>query len=170
MGERGMKLHEYGIFQEKSDIRAHVSDKVVFIFKTEKAVQALNDNKCPQVFAYQTGYDKPTAKGYLLKPELIKDVRVLYFDDNLGWQQYYDDMSTTQKGKWAVNCVIDLLKTARFPLWIDAKENIDVKMDIEGTDILIFSNKRIQVKCDYPAHRTGNLYMQTHEINPFKNH
>ena len=162
-------LYEYGIFDEVSDIRAHVaSNKIIYVFKTKNCVSLLKEQSFKQVHAYQPGYDYPTAKGYLVKPNLIEDMRQLKYISWNGWEHFSEDWDTTMKGKFAVRCVLDLLKDGRFPLWIEAKQTNDIKIDISGTDILLVMDKKIQVKCDWPAGKTGNLYIQTHEINPLK--
>jgi len=164
------KLFEYGIFQEESDIRAHVSNRTIYVFKTSEVIKCLTKYKFRQVPAYQPGYDKPTAMGYLVQPDKINDIRKLKFVSWYGWDSYSEDWSTTVKGNWAVECVIELIRIGRFPFWIEAKQTQDKVIDIKGTDVLICMNQKIQVKCDYPAIKTGNLYIQTHEINPFKNY
>lgn len=167
--ETKYSLIPYGILTEKSDIRAHVSNKVVYVFKTQNCIELIKTNKdLPYRLASQSGCDFATAKGYLIKPEMINDIRVLKFHSWGRWGEFLDSWTTTQKGLWAVDCIVELIRMARFPFWIEAKQTNDVKLDISGTDILLFMNQRIQVKCDYPASKTGNLYIQTHELNPLK--
>lgn len=161
-------LYPYGIFKENSDIRAHVTNGLIYVFKTSYIIENINSNTWPQTFAYQKNCSLPTAYGYLIKPETILDFRKLVFSSWDKWSVYNNDWNTTEKGKWAVNCITDLLKIGRFPLWLDAKQTEDKKIDIDGTDILLYMNLRIQVKCDYPARDTGNVFIQTHERNPLK--
>lgn len=163
-------LTKYGIFEEKSNIRAHVTHQKVYVFKTIEVIKYLN-NKSDElnlVPAYQPNYDEPTAYGYLIKPDVINDIRQLRFVSWSGWKEFDDKWSTTEKGNWAVKCITELIIKGRFPFWIEAKRNNNITIDIEGTDILIVMDQRIQVKCDYPAYRTGNLFIQTYEKNPFK--
>jgi hypothetical protein len=162
------ELKEHGIFQENSDIRAHVSDRVVYVCQTKEIITALKNNEFTKKFAYQQNYDKPTACGYLVTQSKIIDLRVLNFKSWNGWTFYKSEWNTSEKGKWAVKCITELIKIGRFPFWLNAEQNKDVELDIKGTDILIAMNQKIQVKCDYPALKTGNLYIQTHEINPYK--
>jgi hypothetical protein len=165
-------LYKYGIFEEKSDIRAHVSERRIYVFKTNIVKTLLNNplKKFKLVPAYQPNYDKPTAYGYLVPPVEIEDLIELNFKSWQGWNLFSANWNTARKGKWAVSCIVDLLKIGRFPLWVEVEQTEDVKLDIEGTDILICFNKKIQVKCDYPATKSGNLFLQTHEINPLKLH
>lgn len=160
------KLFKYGIEDEDSDIRAHVSDKVIFVFKTSAVRSLLSRKKYPEKAAYQPGVKEPTAKGYLVCSEDIPDIRKLRFHER--FNVYRDSMTTSAKGEFAVNMVVAALKFGRFPLWVEASQTTDKTIDINGTDILICNNQRIQVKCDYPAVRTGNLYIQTHEANPLR--
>jgi len=162
------KVNEYGINDECSDIRAHVSDAVAYIFRTETIKELISIKSYPSRKAMQPGYNEPTAKGYIVN---ISDIKGLRKINTKGWQDihpFHPAMNTSEKGKWAVSLVIDLLKYGHFPLWIEAKQTEDIKIDISGTDIFLANRQRIQVKCDYPARRTGNLYIQTHEINPLK--
>jgi hypothetical protein len=163
-------LFKYGIFEEKSDIRAHVTHEKVYVFKTKilKELLLLKGNELPDAKAYQSDYDEPTGYGKLIKPEMIYDMRILQFTSWNEWINYKKEWSTTLKGKWAVKCVVELIRIGRFPFWLEVTQNEDVKIDIQGTDILVVMNQRIQVKCDYPIFKTGNLFIQTHEKNPFK--
>jgi len=163
-------LYQYGIFEEKSDIRAHVSDHIIYVFKTHEILRLIKENKFERKFAYQPGYSEPTALGFIIKPCHIKDIRELKFNSWDSWDLFNSEWTTTAKGRWAIDCVIELIRIGRFPFWLETKQTDDVKIDIQGTDILIAMNQKIQVKCDYPAVRTGNLYIQTHEKNPFKLH
>lgn len=164
------RLTKYGIFEENSDIRAHVSKGIIFVFKTCEVINAIKLNNCEKKYAFQSNYDNPTALGYIVKQDLIKDIRKLNFVSWDGWELFNPDWRTTDKGKWAISCVTELIKNGRFPFWLDVEQTKDVKIDINGTDIIVAMNQKIQVKCDYPAKETGNLYIQTHEKNPFKFH
>jgi len=160
-------LISHGIFDEISDIRSHVSDKVIYVFKTKEVIKAIKENKFKQMAAYQPGYEQPTAYGHLVPIKIISDIRELKFNSWGEWN-FDNNWSTSEKGKWAVRCTIELIRIGRFPFWLEAKQTDDINIDIKGTDILVVMNNRIQVKCDFPATKTGNLYIQTHEINPFK--
>lgn len=162
------KLFEYGIHEEKSDIRAHVTNREVIIFKTSECRIALSKGGYRKALAYQPNCKHPTAYGVLVPPDQINDVRKLKFISWSRWDEFDDRWDTTTKGKWAVDCVIELIRLGRFPFWLDVEQTKNIKIDIEGTDILLAMNQRIQVKCDYPCAKTGNLYIQTHECNPLK--
>lgn len=166
------ELFDYGIQVENSDIRAHVSpkNKIVYVFETRRGKEAIEKYSPPMRKAFQPGVDFPTADGWLVKPEWIEDIRVLKFQSWPRWVEYNDDWTTTQKGNFAVDCVLSILKIGRFPIWINAEEDDREKIQLKGTDIVLYANKRIQVKCDSPAAITGNLYLQKAERNPHKRH
>jgi hypothetical protein len=166
------ELFEYGIQLENSDIRAHVSPKnqTIYVFETKKGRQAIETHKPVEKFGYQKGFDEPTAKGWLVKPYWINDIREINFKEYEYWNLFDDNWTTTIKGRFAVDCVKKLLKCGRFPIWIDAQEDDREKIQIRGTDIVLYANKRIQVKCDSHVAATGNLYLQSAERNPFKRH
>ncbi len=170
MEEEFSHLYQYGIEEEESDIRAHVTDRHILVFKTDVVYDLINSGKYKQRPAYQQNYDKPTALGYLIPYKDIPDIRMLKFYSWNEWSLFDKSWTTAEKGKWAIRCVVELLRIGHFPIWIEAEQTTDTNIDIRGTDILIYMNHKIQVKCDYPAISTGNLYIQTHESNPFKLH
>lgn len=165
-----MKLFDYGIHNEKSDIRAHVCTMAggVYVFQTKVIHDLIKNRKFPERKAYQQGI--LTAIGYVIPATEIPDIRFvktfcdIKHDDDLG-----------SKGKKAVDVVIKLLETGNFPLWINKQtENNDLKIQINGTDITLNSKVNIQVKCDFKGGVgegcTGNLFIQLKERNPFGIH
>ena len=89
-----------------------------------------------------------------------------------GWGEFSDRLTTSAKGTLAVQCVIQVMKLGRFPFWIDAIEDDRKYMQVAGTDLLVFCQKRVQVKCDYRSGDlplgTGHLFLQKAERNPLK--
>ena len=164
------ELFEYGIHTEDSDIRAHVSgvDKTVYVFRTRNGVSAIEKNNPPLRNAGQPGVKGPTAEGWLVRLEWVDDLRRLIFHSWPLWDELSRATSTTDKGRLAVECVLDTMRKGRFPFWIDASEDDRENVQRKGTDILIFARKRVQVKCDYRAGETGNLFLQRAERNPLK--
>ena len=161
-------LFQYGIHQEKSDIRAHVSpvDKTIYIFKTEdgrKAIKKFNPQKVP---AMQSGYKKVTATGYLIKLNWIENLKRIRFETWPRWNEFSKYLDTSQKGKLAMDCVRDCIKSGLIPFGAKILEIRDKDMQIQGTDIILFCQRKIQIKCDYPIGNTGNLFLQDEEINP----
>jgi hypothetical protein len=165
-------LAEYGILQENSHIRAHVSvtARCVYAFRTRCAIDAVSTGKYPKRQAYQPGINGATAAGFIVPVNDIEDVRRVVWNDVQWWTYFQPDMTTTQKGALAVRVVQRTLERGLFPLWLSGVSEVGKELDIQGTDILINGVWRLQVKCDYNAGDggTGNLYIQTAERNPLK--
>jgi len=169
-------LIEYGIHTEKSDIRAHVSvvNRSVYVFQTMEALDVIRRYEPPLRTAFQPGIDFPTAEGWLASIDWFSDLRNLKFYSWPGWDRFADEMTTTEKGALAVECVTALMENARFPIWINAQESGETEIQIAGTDIVVFCNRKVQVKCDWRCgHKplgTGNLFLQRAERNPLAYH
>jgi hypothetical protein len=166
------ELFPHGIFEENSDIRAHVSvlEKIVYVFPTKNAINAIKVHDPVLKTAGQPGVDGPTAMGWLVRPDWVEDIRRVKFQSWDRWGEFSESLPTGKKGKLAVECVIEIMRRGRFPFWIDATEDQRENIQISGTDILIFCKKRIQVKYDYPTGKTGNLFLQKSERNPLGKH
>lgn len=166
------ELFEYGIHTEQSDVRAHVSvvNRRIYVFQTRAGVSAIEKYRPPLRPAFQAGVSGKTAEGWLVRLGWINDLRILNFGSWGRWDDFSPDLTTTEKGRLAVMCVIDSMRAGRFPLWIDATEDDRENVQLKGTDILIFARKRVQVKCDYRAGETGNVFLQKAERNPLKRH
>jgi hypothetical protein len=165
------ELFEYGIQTENSDVRAHVSasSQTVYVFRTVEGLRAIEKNLPPLVPAFQNGVVGRTAEGWKVKFEWITDLRRLRFYSWTHWAAFDNlNLTTTEKGKLAVACVIQMMEIGRFPLWIKASESEGPQIQIKGTDIVLFANVKVQVKCDLPAGRTGNLFLQKAERNPLR--
>lgn len=164
----------YGIQNEQSDIRAHVSvvTKTVYVFPTQRGIEAIDTGKYPKAPAWTE--DILTAEGYLVPPDDIKNMRRVPIPEHVLQQANFSPYDTTsEKGARAVRVVQYLLRNGLFPLWAHPTIIHDVDMQVEGLDIIVKMNTRIQVKCDYragdkEAGGTGNLYLQVAECNPFK--
>ena len=179
MGERSEvipELFDYGIQTEASDIRAHVSvvNKTIYVFPTRNGIMAAQANNCLVVPAYQPGVDVETARGWKVEVGLINDLRRIKFTSWEGWGMFSATLSTSQKGKLAVDCVLEAMKRGRFPFWVDAQESKRDNAQLKGIDILVYCRKRVQVKCDYRGGDsplgTGNLFLQSAERNPLRAH
>ena len=78
------------------------------------------------------------------------------------------------KGRNARLIAVKLLEEGRLPIPLKVSvvaEN--TKQQIDGTDLVVDSKLRIQVKCDFRGGNkdlggTGNLYLQVAEANPNK--
>ena len=167
-------LFEYGITDEQSDIRAHVSlpGRQVLVCRTLDMVELLRTNNYPAKPGYQDGVDHATAYGFLVPLNDIQPQFVLV-SQRFPWDKWnHDTMDCGQKGDMAVACVRAAICANKFPLWVCGYVNNDKELDIEGTDIIVSAKRRIQVKYDARAYPggSGNLYIQTHECNPLKIH
>jgi hypothetical protein len=176
------ELFPYGIHEERSDVRAHVSvvNRTVYVFPTRNGIEAIKRENPPLRPAGQPGVEGPTAEGWLVKPDAIADMRRVRFYSWEGWKEFNKKLTTTKKGKLAVQCVIETMRRGKFPFWIDATEDQRKDIQVSGTDVLVFCKKRIQVKCDYDAGErngpngertgTGHLFLQKSERNPLARH
>jgi hypothetical protein len=167
-------LFEYGITTEHSDIRAHVSvvNRTVYVFQTQQGIRTIRSGQWPLRSASQPGVAGITADGWCVDVNAIEDLRRLKFFSWEGWTQFRRELSTSRKGALAVLCVIAAMQRGRFPFWVEAAEDRREDVQVQGTDILVFCRKKIQVKCDFdggdkPA-GTGNLFLQRAERNPLK--
>jgi hypothetical protein len=165
------ELFESGIETENSDIRAHVGpmSRAIYVFKTADCRALIKARKFPVKSAGQYGVIGPTAEGWIVPKDEIPNIRKIEPHSWPRWAEFSTSWTTSQKGKWAVDCVSFCLMMGRFPIWIDAAGEDDRKcVQIKGTDIILFCKKKIQVKCDAPEFATGNLYIQKAERNPLK--
>jgi hypothetical protein len=159
----------YGIYTEKADYKAHVSfsNKTVYVFKPKDAIAAIKMH--PEILskkAYQNGVEYATAKGVPMPISYIFNLKIVEFFEWKEWHLFNEDLSTSKKGAVAVKCVAALLKAGKFPFAINAKEEGRPMCQLRGVDIIAIGELTIQVKCDAKAGITGNLYLQTHELNP----
>ena len=168
------ELCYYGIIQENSHIRAHVGPvaKCVYVYKTADMIQAIMVNEYRKLPAYQKNYDGITGYGPIVPLSKVPFVIPVKWRSVEWWKNFKDADDTTDKGKKAVTVVTQIMRLGRFPFFVVPQEVTDINMDIEGTDIIISGKWRVQVKCDWKAGPkeiegcSGNLFVQTHEINP----
>jgi len=124
--------------------------------------------------AFQPGVDGVTAEGWKIAISDIDDMRVIHVPNWPLWEGFSEKLSTSQKGKMAVNIVEHLMRRGGFPFIVEARDSQNVHIQIKGTDIVVAFKTRVQVKCDYRAGTmdingcTGNLFLQTAERNPLK--
>ena len=169
---KNTKLIEYGIFQYDSDYCAHVGfvAAMIFLYETEYMKKFISSNSYRKAPAYQGNIK--TAEGFLVpwdKPDLITiNLPILN-------KKYSFCSDTSTKGQWAVDVVKHALRLGMIPFRFKVDEITDKDMQIKGKDIIAISTFSIQVKCDWKAGPmekggTGNLFIQTHECNPFGKH
>src|SRR3990167_3667725 len=169
-------LVKYGIEEEESDYRAHVSavTKTVFVFETQRAVEYIKTSaSCLRQREAWTG-DIKTAQGYIISPNEITSMLEFEIpDDLIPPMGLIRRWSTSDKGVWAVNVVKNMFLMGLIRLPLIAMDVTDADLQIRGTDLIISPRFKIQVKCDLKAGKTelggtGNLYIQTHECNPYR--
>lgn len=169
-------LFEYGIHTEASDVRAHVSvvGRSIYAFRTRHGLDAIARLHPATASAWQPGVSGRTAEGWLVPPNEIADCRRLRFYSWPRWSAFSDDLSTSEKGRLAVECVVESMRAGRFPFWILASEDERREVQVKGTDIVVFCKQRVQVKCDWRCGdgpgATGNLFLQRAERNPLGMH
>jgi hypothetical protein len=176
-----MNLVNYGIQTETSDIRIHVCSVIgyAYVYITEQAkivVAARTEAQCIAARQLVNGKSVITAQGYLVTPDEIPGCNEVKIPGDISASYPIEEKdNTTLKGSQAVAIVKEciLRHVILLPARID--EITDIDMQIKGTDIIVQSHLRIQVKCDRRGGRrtfggTGNLYLQTAEINPLKAH
>lgn len=168
-------LVDYGILNEQSDLRAHVSvvGKCIYVYPTKRGIEAIETGIYTMRPAY-TG-NLQTANGYLVPPTGIRDMRVIPFSDELFRAiNFMQTDTTSQKGSKAVRIVKRCIITGNFPFMVNPEIIQDTDLQIQGLDIVVRMKARIQVKCDWRAGNTpgcsGNLYLQVAERNPHKSY
>jgi hypothetical protein len=167
-------LVSYGVLNEKSDFRAHVGvlAQTVYVFPTVSAVEAIRSGRYKGKPATQPGYNGPTAWGYPVPWNEIERIVPVWAKVAIERVAFREDDSPSVKGEKAVRVVAALLSAGWFPLPVTPKIVEDHDLQISGLDISVKGDWRIQVKCDYKAgsgkYCTGNIYLQTDEINPLK--
>lgn len=175
-----MSLVNYGIQTEKSHIRVHVCPiaRCVYVYPTISGLKAISTGKYPLIYAYQTGHENPTARGYLVPPDNIACCIEIVLNNNT-WEffDFREEESVINKGEKAVRLVKGMIKKGLLPFPAIPKIIKNQSMQINGIDILIQSTKQnnvhIQVKCDFKGGDknrggTGNLFLQIQEANPKK--
>jgi len=173
------RLVEYGILNERSDFRAHVTYKAmrVYVFPTKNAAALLAQAESLhlQRKSVFTG-SLETAQGYLVPVSYLEGLNEIIIPPDLyqAHRIYPTDLTTT-KGLKATQIVLGLLKHNLISLPLQYREIDSLALQISGTDILINSTWRMQVKCDWAGGEkryggTGNLYLQTAECNPYSRH
>lgn len=177
------KLVEYGIQNEGSDYRAHVCYPImqVYVFATQNGRRGVERAKTAGIKPkpVRTG-DMVTAMGYPVPVSWLEDVREVQIPLDI-WKRYHIDdfQTTTQKGQMAAYIVFEMLKRNLIPLPVQPNHADSLGLQLNGTDILINSDLKMQVKCDLPGGSstradyngraaTGNLFLQESECNPYK--
>lgn len=172
------KLADYGIHNEKSDIRLHVCPKIqrVYLYETKHGVAAIATGRYQKKPAgqYVNGQYHVTASGYLVPVFDIVGCQEFMLPDDI-WRQYpmSENDSTSKKGMAAVRLVRAALIARAITLPGQVAVIEEKSLQIDGVDLIVQVSLRLQVKCDFRGGNralggTGNLYLQTSELNPLK--
>ncbi len=165
-------LHNYGIQNEISDLRVHVSvcNATAYTFLPSAAMDAIKAHPNLKLKpAYQVGINYATAEGYAMPVKFIDGIKSIKIPEHIFMDaNFLQSDNTTVKGNKAVFCVKEMLKRNLIPFAFNIEEVTDRTMQIQGTDILVSARYKIQIKCDWRIGETGNIYLQTAECNPLK--
>lgn len=166
------KLIEHGIFQEQSYWRIHVSYTKVFIFSTEKMKERCLSKQYRVKPAWQDKIE--TARGFLVPLKDVSDLQTVEIPDlikkNYKWAPS-QNVSLGQQGKIAEAIVHAMLQEGLIQLPIKVTVETRQASQFAGVDLVYTTeSKGLEVKSDLRAEETGNLYIQTHECNPYKQH
>ena len=167
------QLVEYGIQSEQSDCRAHVCPKVrrVYVYSTSHGIDAIQSGSFEKRSAYTKNLK--TARGFLVPPSALNCFEVISSEDIWKRVDFCETDPPEKKGDKAVEVVKHILRNGEFPFRTEGKSISDHQMQVNGVDITVNLDVKIQVKCDFHGGDkklggTGNLFLQTHECNPFR--
>jgi len=180
MSDEQPELVEYGIRNELSDIRAHLcfKTKTLYAFPTKSGLEdmerCISERKTTYKYGYQRGINYATGGGYPIPWNEIKNLKRVRMDDD--WFKNYagpEKMTTSEIGDMAVEIVMRLMREGRFPFFVDPSFCLDADLQRRGMDIHVNGKWKIEVKGEtYGGEKerggSGNLFFQTHELNPLK--
>lgn len=160
---------------EGSDYRVHVGYKTqhIYIFPTKSAQEYVKARSVQEAKTVKTG-TIVTSKGYAAPISHIDGLRDIMIPPDI-YRSYVivESMLTSAKGALAQSITVDMLKRNLIPLPFSINVVDDKSIQFSGTDIIINSEIRLQVKCDFKAgHKhlggTGNVYLEVAECNPYR--
>jgi len=170
-------LVNYGIQNENTDLRIHVSvsNKTIYVFRTssgKKEVEKGLSGAYP--FRSVNSYGQRTAEGYIVPIPSIEGISIIEIPQDIFENAHFEEVidkknKEKEKGDKAVFVVVEMLKRdGLINIQLVPEKITDTDLQISGLDILVKTSCRIQVKCDLRAGITGNLFLQTAEINPMR--
>lgn len=163
-----LSLIEHGIHNETGDLRVHVcfGTRSIYIFFVEDVLKAIEKNNYIEMPARQNGYDGVTALGYLVPPhDISRCIRITMTDEDMAYAPD-KNADTSEKGVAAAIVAKRYIPPHR------RNEDATLEEDKKGTDYFA-KGKKVQVKCDWMGGETdiggtGNLFIQSSEINPLQ--
>ncbi|MEM2125871.1 MAG: hypothetical protein QXQ53_05695 [Candidatus Methanosuratincola sp.] len=170
-------LVEHGIFTERADYRFHVCPtvKMVYLYKRSDVLDLLKKRRYfpATVWTYIHETKVCTAQGYLVPVSHIPNLRIFPIPTRL-LQKYpiTKDQTTSEKGRMAEEIVREMLRLGIIPLPHLFTAMPTTEQNIQGVDLLLSTIQTAQIKCDFDGGHsvlggTGNLFIQTHECNPY---
>lgn len=167
---------EYGISQCESKFCVHVGFQVgcIYMFPTSAGQEAVENKLGIVRSANQPGVVYATARGRAVPWRQVRGIEEIRIpEDILTRLSCQRRESTSIKGHKALMVVKELLLRGLLPIELQLGEVKESDLQIKGFDIIVRANLTIQVKCDYRCGTrdlggTGNVYLQTHELNPLK--
>lgn len=181
MGDPCRGLVDHGIQKYESDYIVHVCYVAgeIFVYSPDAGMVAIDSGKYIKRPAYQmvNGKRVLTAGGYTIPPEEINGCSWEEIPDQIKTRHIIKNIQdTSTKGQKASDIVRDCIISGCFPVAPKIKEECDLTLQNKGYDLIVsVEYGSLEIKCDYRGgHRsrggTGNLYLQTCEINPNKMH
>ncbi len=166
------KLIQHGIFEDKSDFRVHVSAVYVYVFDTKKMIERCKADQFRTSRAYQRGI--VTAEGFLVNVKAVDDLKQYPIPELLKRACKWPPQKGTRLGD--VGAIAERIAETMigngliyFPKKLTTESR--VAQQYQGVDLVQKESEVIyQVKSDLRADETRNLYIQTHECNPFREH
>lgn len=163
------ELQNYGIQNEGSDYRMHVSpyNNRVYVFETKEGIDLIKTKKYPLKEVPKGGYII-TAKGYPVPIKDFKSLREYTIPDLLALRNI-ESLSTSMKGMFAEVIVKTMIHNQIIYLPIRYSE-ATLDQQLKGVDVILISGWKIQIKMDIPAYKYHNLFLQVAECNPYENY
>ena len=169
----GYGLYEYGIMQYEADFEIHISSIHAFFFPISEGRNIVNRKigKERYVTVKYKAREIITACGRIPPFEAFCELQRVkipeHIKEKIGWPpSKWDDESL--KGRLAKQIADEMLKEGYFKIPMRRLGDVTRKGEqILGKDQISWGTYVFQTKCDLPADYTGNLFIQTHECNPF---
>lgn len=173
-----MTLHPYGIQNDESDYRIHVSFGMmaVYVFPTQNGRYAAEFGNGKPFEATQPGVSGITGKGVKVPWKDIMGCREIKIPQDT-YQECFPEYSASpkkeddpsSKGRAAVFLAMEMLARGQITLPTVVNEIAREDMQLKGTDLVVTQAAKIQVKCDWWGGKWG-LALQTAERNPLARH
>lgn len=166
------RLVEHGIFQDESQWRIHLSIDHAYIFPTQEMRKRCETENFTQRFAFQGKYK--TAKGFTVPVRVVSELKKAPIAASIKVAYKWPPAKGTslgQMGRLAEAVAKAMIEMDLIVLPRNVVVEDRLAQQYSGVDLVQNSDQIIcQVKCDLGVEKYGNLYIQTHECNPYKQH